>query len=1211
MKKTIAILIAALMLLSMIPVNVFAAADDCKVVGEHTKANCAAYTKVETVDPVDCKFGYTLYSCDACGVVFADDFQQNENGHVWETKAAAQAATCVSPAKKEEQVCKVCGITHPELNGGDVEGSEALGGSTHADNELVWGEIEDCTTDKRVGTCPKCGWTTEKPVDTHSYNQYPDSYVAPTCTEKGSATFKCTKCAHTKTLAIDALGHDTKDIPANGFESCEKPGNTAGEICTRCNTYITKPEQVGHSGKCDWKFVSFVVGEEPTCTTDGKAIYECTANGNAAHYKTDVAAARHTYELEPEVIEATCTTWGFKLYYCIECGDLKPFEEGDKIAPLGHKAFDKVAQAWTDGADTCEKDGVLTKYWYCDRVCDGATCGALLEEKVDNYKAHAVKTVVVDPYCHQVGFTVTYCTNPDCILPTTTSIDGLDLTVVDENGLQLIPSYKEDSSLIHAGVYAVGTTKDANRHDLETQIINDSTCTVKGAKYDYCPYCSYVGDVEEIGLKAHKYPETRDDLITSPICGVNDKEIYYCDTCGIDANKKVVEIPNSADNAAHKFSIEVAAKAPQCKESGETGYTAHKLCEYCYTKSDDYKFLDHVAHNFVTKVTVPQCDGTKGKTWEECEWCPAQNDKFTVKEEAYVYEATKTYATFADAQKVHAGLDINSKDDVRDGDCYKTALESYKCNDCGKNVLVIGANANYGSHQYITDKNNAAYDTYHDDAVAPTCQNVGYTELFICIVCGYKNGGAEVKKVDHEMVDYECGEGQYCKYHWDKCTEVKGSGAEKHSFVVDYIANANCVKIGYTHKYCENCKDETVEYLTNFFAPNGHSLEDVDEKAPTCVKPGNTAGKDCKDCDYKTWTDVAATGAHKNAAGTTFYDKCTDKTEDRYCTVCKDTIAQSHTMVPGKIVEADCNNEGYKLEGCVDCGFKKMTDFKPKKEHTYVEINRVDATILETGLVTYQCSVCKAEGIEQFTTEVLPVIAQIGIVLDATNANGQGDVYTDSSLVKVVVTLDSAKLNAWGVAFDLFYSENLQFVKAEFSANNKFVANPAVVDNNVDPAKGTNPADYVSISAFAPNGEDKKLANVELEGKMEFVTLYFKVVNGEIAKGTAVATFDVANSEVLDIAGDSKNVDDGDAAIEIVKFMDYNADGDVTLQDVLAASKILSGELTVKNDKNEDVLVTYDVALDVDKDGEITADDLLNILAYINGAKTYADVTKA
>ena len=57
--------------------------------------------------------------------------------------------------------------------------------------------------------------------------------------------------------------------------------------------------------------------------------------------------------------------------------------------------------------------------------------------------------------------------------------------------------------------------------------------------------------------------------------------------------------------------------------------------------------------------------------------------------------------------------------------------------------------------------------------------------------------------------------------------------------------------------------------------------------------------------------------------------------------------------------------------------------------------------------------------------------------------------------------------------------------------------------------------------------------------------------------------------------------------------------------------KILSGELTVKNDKKEDVLVTYDVALDVDKDGEITADDLLNILAYINGAKDYADVTKA
>ena len=94
----------------------------------------------------------------------------------------------------------------------------------------------------------------------------------------------------------------------------------------------------------------------------------------------------------------------------------------------------------------------------------------------------------------------------------------------------------------------------------------------------------------------------------------------------------------------------------------------------------------------------------------------------------------------------------------------------------------------------------------------------------------------------------------------------------------------------------------------------------------------------------------------------------------------------------------------------------------------------------------------------------------------------------------------------------------------------------------------------------------------------------------------------------INTKGEAKNVVEGAAEITINKLMDYNADGDVTLQDVLAASKILSGELTVKVDK-KDVLVTYDVALDVDKDGEITAADLLAILDYINGAKSYADVT--
>lgn len=1195
MKKTIAILIAALMLLSMIPMNVFAADENvCKVPAgaEHTKDNCAAYTKIETIDPVDCKFGYTLYSCDACGTVFADDFVQNENGHKWKTEKAATAATCTEPAYKELQKCEVCKIVHPELNGEAVKDSKPLGGNH--DWKLP-ADLKDCLVAEVEQTCAKCGLVQKVTIDSHTYNEYPDADTlkVPTCTEDGSATFSCTVCDHVKTVVFKAVGHKEEIIPGKAADGCPNPAVTEGKYCTVCGE-ITKAPQTGIAKDCDWELTS--TKTPATCDKDGVGIYTCTVCGKT---KEAPIPAAHIYGENPNhTSPATCTAWGFDFYYCTVCGYLKPFEDADRHAPLGHVSYaDSKDAGKYEIVDSCLVVG--EQNWDCDR------CGEAQKNIIDNVKGHNVVTKNVEAYCHQFSFTVDYCTNPTCDIAkvTTDPVSGMDLTMIDKDGIRLVDYVDAtDATKNHNAVYNIGTEKNPDKHNLLNRVVNPATCTAPGAKYDYCPHCSYQDEnLTELPIIPHTYNKTPDDVITSTICGVNDVNVFECTVCGFE-NK--VEVPNSADHAAHKFSVEHKANAPTCLVPGNKAY---KSCEYCGAADSEYT-IAKVDHNWITKTTVAQCDGTKGETWQECEWCATKNAKFTVITSEYTYEATKTYETLADAKKVHAGIEDEADGEVvRTGDCYKTGLIEYACSECGKNVLVViskDGDQVFGKHTMVSVA----------DAEDPTCQKPGKTELFDCAWCDYTEGGKTIEKVGHKMKDFVCGDGKYCEFN---CGTTEGTGYMAHNIQVKATLVADCVNYGYVHMYCTQCEAESIEYLTAYVKELGHDYSvKITEQDSTCTVEGHTAGVKCSRCgDWQTKSEPIPLKDHANKDGVKLYDKCTDTTKDRVCATCKATIGQSHTKKPGTEVKADCNSEGYTLVGCEDCGLSELTDFVPMTEHTWSawKIEK-PATILEEGYKTHYCTVCKAEGIETVEGEVIPVTAPIGIVLDANNAAAAaGETFTDSSMVALTITLDSAKLDVWGVAFDVVYSENLQFVKAEFSADNKFVVNPAAVDNNVD-EKNNNPADYVSISAFAPNTEDKKVQNVALEGKMELVTLYFTVVNGDVAGNVpATATFSVVNSEVVSLDKNLNGVEidaiDGAAAIAIVKFMDYNADGDVTLQDVLAASKILSGELTVKNDKNEDVAVTYDVALDVDKDGEITAADLLAILDYINGAKSYADVT--
>ena len=109
----------------------------------------------------------------------------------------------------------------------------------------------------------------------------------------------------------------------------------------------------------------------------------------------------------------------------------------------------------------------------------------------------------------------------------------------------------------------------------------DFTCTLDGYKGGkHCGNCGIQDGNTEI-TKAHcVYGEPY--VYQEPTCGVAGFYAMDCTVCGTP--KRGEDIPATGE---HNYTVEVEAQAPTCRD----GYTAHKACEVCGAKNDEYEVL--------------------------------------------------------------------------------------------------------------------------------------------------------------------------------------------------------------------------------------------------------------------------------------------------------------------------------------------------------------------------------------------------------------------------------------------------------------------------------------------------------------------------------------------------------------------------------------------------------------------------------------------
>ncbi|MBQ7317191.1 MAG: hypothetical protein IJW90_08770 [Clostridia bacterium] len=230
----------------------------CSVCGSIMTQKYGHTYRDETRLPTCTEAGYTLHTCERCGINYKDAYT-DATGH-----KAVQAADC-----ETDSVCANCNqilaakLGHFYQSVVTAATCTEKGYTTHTcsrcsdtyvDSEVAArghtsGAEADCCNDQ---TCSVCGAVLAEKLG-HDYNAV---VTAPTCTEKGYTIHTCSRCDDTYTDSeVAALGHI-----AGTEADCLND-----QLCTVCGAVLV--EKLGHDYNA--------VVTAPTCTEQGYTTHAC------------------------------------------------------------------------------------------------------------------------------------------------------------------------------------------------------------------------------------------------------------------------------------------------------------------------------------------------------------------------------------------------------------------------------------------------------------------------------------------------------------------------------------------------------------------------------------------------------------------------------------------------------------------------------------------------------------------------------------------------------------------------------------------------------------------------------------------------------------------------------------------------------------------------------------------------------------------------
>ena len=494
--------------------------------------------------------------CTNCGKTNGQRQIPATGEHNWETVETIHA-TCTSK-EKQKQECTVCHTTRTTINENShyadhtwTEGDGTVtctkcgwehthrwvedtsktvpatctseGSKTYyciADYKDYDQEVHKCHSTKTVtlaktdhhwvnGVCTECGATHE-----HDWQEQTSLAQSPTCTEKGSKTYKCSKCGETKVEEIPATGHTWKihQIATNKSEcKCSVCGATKAhdlKVVSKDPATCTKKGIIHYVCKDCGKKVRDNDPDAPALGHDWKNQDGTCSRCNAQH--------THNWGEWKTTTPADCTTEGEEVRQCNTCR----FEETRTLAKTDHQ--------WGEWNITtkpsCTTEG--------EEVRQCQNCQKTETKKLEK-TAHVTEVV---------GAKESTCTTA---------------------------GYSGDEVCKHCHeVIKKGHELALAQHQWgEWKTTTPASCTHEGEETRQCKNCQ---ETETRKLKKTDHDWSEWKTTTKPSCTHEGEETRQCKNCQKTESRTLAK-------TAHNTEI-VGAKASSCTSEGYTGDEICKDC---------------------------------------------------------------------------------------------------------------------------------------------------------------------------------------------------------------------------------------------------------------------------------------------------------------------------------------------------------------------------------------------------------------------------------------------------------------------------------------------------------------------------------------------------------------------------------------------------------------------------------------------------------
>ncbi len=1228
-KRILAIVLACLMLVSVLPTSAFAVEHthaDVKCPGAtagtdgHNKTNCD-YTELNTVPPVCGELGYTLYECNGCHTHFIADTTYGEGGsHEYGELIPAVAPDC--GAKKDGTIAhykcgnKLCGKYFDE-NKVEVDSIVDPWKHTWVANN---GDEVDCTKNGMV--CATCGAT--KAVEANHKWGKVEIKEYPTTTTAGRAVEKCTnegctvsrdilieeQCIHPADTLTKVEGKPATCLEGGWIEhyTCKECSEAAGQTVYLLASkgditrylVVTKAmvtlDALGHDYGSNPLVERLPDPTKPACHPDNAEAYGTKYCNNC---KKDVDQGKLNREHRLEYVDRddpTCQTWGADHYICKTCGVIKT----EALEPIAHNYTSTVV---TEA--TCLTAGVMlytcTNKWQKydeEGNWDGVTyetCGHSYTKAIEA-KGHATKDLQLDSTCMESGWSLSFCTRDNCNLPLVTEVDG-GVLITD-----LIAAWNAantDKTPIDVSEFANGAhmVYDGSAKDWYA-VIGASHCGHN--QFEHNEDCALQHDWTITGLN-------------KPTCSTEGSRGWICYDCGSAWHEYLPKLE-------HEW-VEIDSADPTCKDEG---YVL-KECTAC--GETDRKIIPAISNDeIINKVYF----------WNDL----VDTDGDGVKDTPYIL----TIHTGLQHELVDAGKELLNDGKYHlqiGGSCTVQSIYYVYCDDCDIGLFVTDGESGKG-HKWIID--------VQKDITAPTCFTAGSDGLRHCEFCGLEetitgspalhtsNPNAVEKVAEVKPV---CG-GIGVKQHWkcdcmgyekyynksnptseaDVLTKEQHDALHftlEHNWVEHCHGYQNCTEFAYVHYVCLNagCKYGEVEGENGYYGvltngnPESEDFTNLEEgRALGHNKQDATCEEDayCSRCDL-VWEDTAL--GHKNAAGETLTTDCSDPAQqaitDRNCVNCKEGCAHWDAEKECGVInfvhdeynvirDGNCIEYACEITLCKKCHKQLKYHQGEKGDH---EWKAVEGTASYTSQALERCIHCGAERYNSWTG------VQFNVVADNANAAGFG--FVDSSLVKLNISIESIeKVGVHTFRFDVTYdAENMYYVGFEAIFEDLF----ANVADNIKVMVNDNGKGTVTCLFVADNDEEGELQNIIVE-KLELLNLFFRIKlteeNNAPSKMYMDATnkfnFAVTNVEILD--ANKKALEEGS---ETYGFAVDNAEICV---EALGDTDNTGGRELSDVQRIYELFITggYEIGADINQNGRIDLEDIQMAYQYAIYAIEYSDL---